>query len=140
MSLERDFLEKEYALFLKKTRRPHCKYSLFEFLERRGALRSIRELPTAIPGLSTKYFLTCVFDGHISITCPHLEKAKNSYKDVREVTSEEAFSIIETRRPLGQFLTLDNSIYVGIDNRTGDAWTEEFKTKAECIEWLMGDE
>ncbi len=30
--------------------------------------------------------------------------------------------------------------YVGIDNTTGEAWTEEFDTKQECFDWLNGKE
>jgi len=28
---------------------------------------------------------------------------------------------------------------VGIDNRDGDAWTEEFSTEAACVRWLVED-
>ena len=30
----------------------------------------------------------------------------------------------------------DSSKYIGIDNTTGEAWTEEFDTKQECFNWL----
>lgn len=30
--------------------------------------------------------------------------------------------------------------YVGIDNTTGEAWTEDFDTKQECFDWLNGKE
>jgi len=55
---------------------------------------------------------------------------------ISTVTSEEASKIIETRKPKGMFYLLDNGVHVGIDNRTGDAWTEDFKSKAACSKWL----
>ena len=49
--------------------------------------------------------------------------------------------VIETRKPQGLFWTLEKSgrrsVFVGCDNRTGDAWTEEFPTKQACIAWLL---
>lgn len=54
------------------------------------------------------------------------------------ITAEKADEIIDTRKPFGLFYLFDNGVFVGIDNRDGDAWTEEFKTKKECIEWLKG--
>lgn len=61
--------------------------------------------------------------------------------DIRKVTSEEAEKIIETRVPRGLFYTIekDSKIgkpYVGIDNRDGDAWTEDFKSLSGCKRWL----
>ena len=29
--------------------------------------------------------------------------------------------------------------WTGIDNSTGNAWTEEFGTQAECLKWLKGE-
>lgn len=29
--------------------------------------------------------------------------------------------------------------YIGIDNSTGDAWTEEFPDLTECMMWLVGE-
>ena len=59
--------------------------------------------------------------------------------DVKSVTNEEALSIIENRTPLGLFLLEGDGKYTGIDNRTGDAWTEDFPRKDECIAWLQED-
>lgn len=57
---------------------------------------------------------------------------------LREVSQEEAAAIIETRKPLGAFLCMEGNVVVGIDNGTGDAWTEEFEDRIECLKWLLG--
>jgi hypothetical protein len=59
---------------------------------------------------------------------------------IKYVTSDEAHSIIETRKPLGQFIVLEGNKYVGIDNEDGYAWTEDFDTEVECIRWLLTGE
>lgn len=41
--------------------------------------------------------------------------------------------------PLGLFWLKDGDVWVGIDNRTGDAWTEEFADVRELVKW-MNDE
>lgn len=57
---------------------------------------------------------------------------------LREVSREEAAEIIETREPRGAFLCVEGDVVVGIDNGTGDAWTEEFEDRTECLKWLLG--
>lgn len=53
------------------------------------------------------------------------------------ITNEIAIKIMDTRKPRGTFYTVElNGTYVGIDNTDGEAWTEDFKTFEECIEWL----
>jgi hypothetical protein len=46
--------------------------------------------------------------------------------------------IIKTREPRGLFWYFDEQahVYVGCDNQYGDAWTEEFATRSDCIAWL----
>ena len=41
-------------------------------------------------------------------------------------------------RPMGLFYTKEQRVYVGIDNSTGHAWTEEFKSRRQCLKWLKG--
>jgi len=60
-----------------------------------------------------------------------------STSEPKEISQEEASSIIETREPQGLFYLKDGNVYVGIDNRTHDAWTEEFPTKEQCLQWLQ---
>ena len=55
----------------------------------------------------------------------------------KRVTEDEAMAIIDSFAPLGCFyLQASNGTYTGIDNRTGNAWVEEFQSKEECLEWL----
>jgi hypothetical protein len=69
----------------------------------------------------------------------NIEICINCGADLQEITQEEATRIIETREPIGQFFLRDNSLYIGIDNQTEDAWTEEFNTREECFRWLYGE-
>lgn len=57
--------------------------------------------------------------------------------EIKEIDSSYAKTIIDTRQPLGLFYLLDNGVYVGIDNSTGNAWTEEFTSVYQCKEWLI---
>jgi len=54
------------------------------------------------------------------------------------VTKAEAERIIETRNPRGLFLLHADGRFVGIDNLTGHAWTEDFDCQATCAAWLRG--
>lgn len=63
--------------------------------------------------------------------------------EIKKITQEEATKIIDERKPLGLFYLIEKSpvkgnIYVGIDNTTGDAWTEDFKSLGTCKRWLQG--
>lgn len=54
------------------------------------------------------------------------------------ITTNRAENLVVTYKPLGSFLTWENGKYIAIDNRTGDAWTEEFKTLKAAVRWLNG--
>lgn len=56
-----------------------------------------------------------------------------------EISKAEAYRVIDARKPLGLFFLKEGEGYTGIDNRSGDVWTEEFATKAECLKWLKGN-
>lgn len=64
--------------------------------------------------------------------------------DIKKLTKEQVSSILNAGfetgkyKPTGRFYTKEGELYTGIDNSTGDAWTEEFKTKASCFKWLEG--
>jgi len=68
------------------------------------------------------------------------KKEVNMITDVQQnivkVTQEQVSKIIKSRKPLGLFYTINNDIYVGIDNRSGDAWTKDFESKSACDRWL----
>ena len=57
----------------------------------------------------------------------------------KKVSRKAIRKIIETRRPIGLFYAKDHCFFVGVDNRTGDAWTRDFRRKKECLKWLKGD-
>ena len=54
----------------------------------------------------------------------------------RKISKKAAYKIIDTQIPRGIFYLIEGDIYVGIDNRTGDVWTEEFNTMKQCRKWL----
>lgn len=57
---------------------------------------------------------------------------------IQKVSNEFSDEIIEKRKPEGLFWTEEDGKYVGIDNSTGDAFTEDFDTKEMCLAWLRG--
>ena len=62
--------------------------------------------------------------------CPRKMAAKPM-----EISKIQGYQVIETRTPRGLFFVVEE-VVTGIDNRTGDAWTEDFATKRECLKWL----
>lgn len=56
--------------------------------------------------------------------------------EIKEITLDQARTIVDIRKPFGLFYLLDDDIYIGIDNSTGDAWTEEFANLHQCKKWL----
>ena len=52
------------------------------------------------------------------------------------ISQNEAHKIIALRGRKGLFWTIENGRYIGIDNRDGNAWAEEFDTLEECEKWL----
>ncbi len=44
----------------------------------------------------------------------------------KKVSRKVLRKIIETRRPIGLFYTKYHWRFIGVDNRTGDAWTEGY--------------
>lgn len=60
--------------------------------------------------------------------------------EIKLVSRAEAYSIIDTREPRGLFYAIVDGTYLGIDNKTGDAWVEEFITEQECRSWLNNEE
>ncbi|MGN2371727.1 hypothetical protein ACTFJW_17075 [Clostridium cagae] len=54
----------------------------------------------------------------------------------KRVSINKANRIINTREPKGLFWTKEGEWYTAIDNLTGDAWTENFQTRKECLDYL----
>ena len=55
---------------------------------------------------------------------------------IHRVNQKRLLNVIDSRIPLGLFLTKEGHTWVAVDNSTGDAWTEDFATKRECLKWL----
>ena len=53
--------------------------------------------------------------------------------EIHQVKGWKMSEIIDTREPRGLFWCFDEQahVYVGCDNRYGDAWTEEFATRSD---------
>lgn len=60
-------------------------------------------------------------------------------KNIMMIDSNKANEVIENRTPFGLFYLVDGSKYIGIDNTTGDAWTEEFDSFSKLKNWLLGE-
>ena len=65
--------------------------------------------------------------------------------EIKEINAGEALDIIydPLNAESGLFLHKDKEAnrvnrYVGIDNTTHGAWVEDFATRKECVDWLMG--
>ena len=71
-------------------------------------------------------------------------------EDVRKITDEEYQALIDRLdvvgegkvEPLGLFYCTDrgkdgNTVYIGVDNSSGDLWVEEFKSLGACKRWLL---
>lgn len=58
--------------------------------------------------------------------CPNCGVVHEDYRWFKYVSQQEANAIIEHRGPRGLFVLETGVEYIGIDNSTGDAWTEEF--------------
>lgn len=68
--------------------------------------------------------------------CPNCGVVHEDYRWFKYVSQQEANAIIEHRGPRGLFVLETGVEYIGIDNSTGDAWTEEFPDLTECMMWL----
>lgn len=60
--------------------------------------------------------------------------------DIQELTEEQMSEVIETRKPIGKFYRQEGNTFIGVDNTTGDAWTEEFNDLEACARWLNQEE
>ena len=81
----------------------------------------------------------CIYCGNKGTEIMKNLEPENDESAIKRITKEQASEIIETRTQTGRFYTKEGDLYIGIDNSTGDAWTEEFKTKASCFKWLDGE-
>lgn len=67
-------------------------------------------------------------------------------KEIETVPIERLNEIIVTRHPRGLFLSREKrrgrqrGMFIAVDNSTGDAWTEEFKSWILAEKWLTNKE
>jgi phosphoribosylaminoimidazole (AIR) synthetase len=54
------------------------------------------------------------------------------------IEKDYATAVIEHPRIATQkaLYVIEECLYVGIDNSTGDAWVEEFRRLSDCLRWL----
>lgn len=74
-------------------------------------------------------------------SCIYCGSTKTKLMDnIRKLIKEEMKEVIDTREPRGLFYGEEGGLFIGIDNTTGDAWTEEFKDLNDCVKWLEREE
>ena len=72
------------------------------------------------------------------MVCKHCEASFDTDKFYEVIDMARSSEIIRTRQPEGLFLLEEGGKFIGIDNSTGDAWTEEFGDRNQCLQWLAG--
>lgn len=56
---------------------------------------------------------------------------------ITKVTPQEIINIIDTYKPKGLFYCIgEDGTFTAVDNSTGEAWTENFKTHREVYKFL----
>lgn len=70
-------------------------------------------------------------------TCPKCGTVHETHRWYREVDREKLEVVIDTKEPRGLFLCDTGIEIIGVDNTTGDAKTEEFPDRLECLIWLL---
>ena len=62
--------------------------------------------------------------------------ANSDEMEIKRISQAKADEITSSLEPLGLFYCIKGGRYIGIDNRTGVAYTDDFLTLDECKEWL----
>jgi len=75
---------------------------------------------------------SCLFNGGVNM---------NTNNQIKELQTRDVSELFASYRnghyePIGLFYHRDGEIFVGIDNTTGEAWTEEFEDLDSCLAWL----
>lgn len=63
---------------------------------------------------------------------------------IKQISNEEAMRLWDNEgnkkyEPEGLFYLKAENKYIGIDNLSGNAWTEEFSNLKACMIWLQGE-
>lgn len=56
------------------------------------------------------------------------------------INKEKAREIIVSRKQKRTFFFKEDGLWVGIDNRKGDAWIRKYTTLIACTKWLRREE
>ena len=65
-----------------------------------------------------------------------VKKKKKKWVRCCQVSGKALEHIIEEREPEGMYFTLEGSVWVAVDNSTGDALTEDFLDLESALQWL----
>lgn len=59
--------------------------------------------------------------------------------DITYISGADAHNVIEKREPRGLFIVPEDAGFTGIDNRTGEAYTEHFRHEKVALAWLLDE-
>ncbi len=64
--------------------------------------------------------------------------------DIEEISRDDALKLIDNYQSIPPsehlyYYKYADDCYIGIDNTTGNCWTEEFQTLSQCRRWLRGE-
>ena len=62
---------------------------------------------------------------------------RERYRMIELVSVERLHEVIDTCAPKGLFLAREGKAWVAVDNSTGCAWTEEFRSGRKAVRWLI---
>ena len=97
-----------------------------------------------VPGASVLVRDAEAIDEMLNDLADALQALKDSYRDgvcqLKYLCISDVRELIEKMEPKGLYITKDGKKYIGIDNRDGNAWTEEFIDADDCICWLYDQE
>lgn len=103
-----------------------------------GAILSMI-VPGAAPGPGFITYTKGATDEPDIKTAPRWCPRKRA-EEPREISREDAYRIITYGKPQGLFFVQEENGFAGINNATGEAWTENFRSKTKCLEWLTTQE
>ena len=55
---------------------------------------------------------------------------------IQRADPEQLLAVLQHHMPKGSFLTWEDTVWVTVDNTTGEAWTEEFLSENHAVRWL----
>ena len=58
---------------------------------------------------------------------------------VQIVSAGRLWKVVAELVPRGRFLAQEGSIWIAVDNSSGEAWVESFQQKRQALRWLRGE-